>query len=137
MPRPPGHGPGFEVRRQKIIDVAAALFARQGYAATSINELGEAVGLAKGALWLLTQYMAREWGPGGVRANAFNPGLIATGENADQVEEAMRARGTLTRTPLGRMGRNRECIGAVVYLASDESSFTTGQQITVNGGVRF
>jgi NAD(P)-dependent dehydrogenase (short-subunit alcohol dehydrogenase family) len=97
----------------------------------------DAYGLAKGALWLLTQYMAREWGPGGVRANAFNPGLIATGENADQVEEAMRARGTLTRTPLGRMGRNRECIGAVVYLASDESSFTTGQQITVNGGVRF
>jgi AcrR family transcriptional regulator len=51
MPRPPGHGPGFEVRRQKIIDVAASLFAEQGYAATSINDLGRAVGLAKGALY--------------------------------------------------------------------------------------
>ncbi|MFD3377491.1 TetR/AcrR family transcriptional regulator [Streptomyces sp. NPDC058697] len=51
MPRPPGHGPDFEVRRQKIIDTAAALFARQGYAATSINDLGRAVGLAKGALY--------------------------------------------------------------------------------------
>jgi AcrR family transcriptional regulator len=51
MPRPPGHGPDYEVRRQKIIDTAATLFARHGYAATSINELGRAVGLAKGALY--------------------------------------------------------------------------------------
>ncbi|WP_460062913.1 TetR family transcriptional regulator [Streptomyces sp. YKOK-I1] len=51
MPRPPGHGPGYEVRRQKIIDTAAELFARQGYAATSVNDLGRAVGLAKGALY--------------------------------------------------------------------------------------
>ncbi|KPI27757.1 transcriptional regulator, TetR family [Actinobacteria bacterium OV320] len=51
MPRPPGHGPGFEVRRQKIIDTAAELFARRGYAATSVNDLGRAVGLAKGALY--------------------------------------------------------------------------------------
>jgi NAD(P)-dependent dehydrogenase (short-subunit alcohol dehydrogenase family) len=96
-----------------------------------------AYGLAKGALWLLTRYMAREWGAGGIRANAFNPGLIATGENADQLEEALRANGTLARTSLGRMGRNHECVGAVIYLASDESSFTTGQQITVSGGARY
>ncbi|MFD9323912.1 TetR/AcrR family transcriptional regulator [Streptomyces sp. NPDC060053] len=51
MPRPPGHGPGFEARRQKIIDTAAELFARQGYAGTSVNDLGRAVGLAKGALY--------------------------------------------------------------------------------------
>ncbi|MEW2397158.1 TetR/AcrR family transcriptional regulator [Streptomyces sp. NPDC046862] len=51
MPRPPGHGPDFEVRRQKIIDTAADMFARQGYAATSVNDLGRAVGLAKGALY--------------------------------------------------------------------------------------
>ncbi|MFJ9710340.1 TetR/AcrR family transcriptional regulator [Streptomyces sp. NPDC101234] len=51
MPRPPGHGPDFEVRRQKIVDTAAELFARQGYAATSVNDLGRAVGLAKGALY--------------------------------------------------------------------------------------
>ncbi|WP_416968020.1 TetR/AcrR family transcriptional regulator [Streptomyces sp. 4F14] len=71
MPRPPGHGPGFEVRRQKIIDIAAALFARQGYAATSINDLGQAVGLAKGALYyyigskenLLVEIQSRVMGP--------------------------------------------------------------------------
>ncbi|MFJ8927551.1 TetR/AcrR family transcriptional regulator [Streptomyces sp. NPDC102364] len=51
MPRPPGHGPEFEIRRQKIIDTAASLFAGQGYAATSVNDIGRAVGLAKGALY--------------------------------------------------------------------------------------
>jgi AcrR family transcriptional regulator len=51
MPRPPGHGPSFEIRRRQIVDIAAGLFARQGYAATSVNDLCEAVGLAKGALY--------------------------------------------------------------------------------------
>ncbi|MGW0246537.1 TetR family transcriptional regulator [Nocardia goodfellowii] len=51
MGRPPGHGPGYEIKRQEIIDLAAGLFARNGYAATGITEIGEAVGLAKGALY--------------------------------------------------------------------------------------
>ncbi|MEU4667351.1 TetR/AcrR family transcriptional regulator [Amycolatopsis sp. NPDC023774] len=51
MPRPPGHGPGYEVKRQEIIDQAAALFAKQGYAATGIAEIGQVAGLAKGALY--------------------------------------------------------------------------------------
>jgi AcrR family transcriptional regulator len=55
MPRPPGHGPGFEIRRQQIIDTAASLFARQGYNATSVNDLGQAVDLAKGALYYYIQ----------------------------------------------------------------------------------
>lgn len=94
----------------------------------------DAYGLAKGALWLLTRYMAREWGAGGVRANAFNPGLIATGDNVEQLEAAVRANGMLARTALGRVGVSRECVGAAIYLASDESSFTTGQYIGVDGG---
>jgi NAD(P)-dependent dehydrogenase (short-subunit alcohol dehydrogenase family) len=96
-----------------------------------------AYGLAKGALWLLTRYMAREWGPGGIRANAFNPGLVATGDNADEYEKALKASGALDRSSLRRVGLNRDCIGAVVYLASDESRFTTDQCITVNGGARY
>jgi NAD(P)-dependent dehydrogenase (short-subunit alcohol dehydrogenase family) len=93
-----------------------------------------AYGMAKGALWLLTLYMAAEWGKGGLRANALQPGMIATGDNADEMEAITRRRGMLARTALGRMGRNRECVGAAIYLASDESSFTNGQCIQVNGG---
>jgi AcrR family transcriptional regulator len=51
MPRPPGHGPGYEIKRQEIIDQAAALFAKQGYAATGIAELVEVTGVARGALY--------------------------------------------------------------------------------------
>ena len=51
MARPPGHGPGYEARRQEIIDTAASLFAEKGYAATGTAELCNAVGLGKGALY--------------------------------------------------------------------------------------
>ncbi|MET7568972.1 TetR/AcrR family transcriptional regulator [Streptomyces sp. NPDC005492] len=71
MARPPGHGPDYETRRQDIIDRAAALFARKGYAATGIAEVGTAVGLAKGALYyyigskgnLLVEIQDRVMGP--------------------------------------------------------------------------
>ncbi len=94
----------------------------------------DAYGMAKGALWLLTQYMAKEWGKAGLRANALNPGLIATGDNAQALEDMVRKNGMIDRTSLGRVGRNAECIGAAIYLASDESSFTTGQRINIDGG---
>jgi len=94
----------------------------------------DAYGMAKGALWLLTRYMAKEWGAGGLRANAFTPSLIATGDNVEQLEDAVRKNGMLARTSLGRVGVSRECLGAAIYLASDESSFTSGQCIAVDGG---
>lgn len=90
-----------------------------------------AYGLAKSALWTLTRYMAAEWGQYGIRANSICPGMIATGGPGapNQPPPSM-----LSRTSLRRTGRNEEVTGAAVYLASDESSFTSGQRITVNGG---
>ena len=92
-----------------------------------------AYGLAKGGLWLLSRYMAAEWGQYGIRVNSISPGLIATGgsgaADADAPPAAM-----VARTALRRLGRNSEVVGAAVYLASDEASFTTGQCIRVNGG---
>jgi NAD(P)-dependent dehydrogenase (short-subunit alcohol dehydrogenase family) len=94
----------------------------------------DAYGMAKGALWLLTRYMAREWGKGGIRANAFNPGSIVTGDNAEMLERRARETGVLDRISLGRVGYTRECLAAAIYLASDEASFTSGQLINVDGG---
>jgi NAD(P)-dependent dehydrogenase (short-subunit alcohol dehydrogenase family) len=94
----------------------------------------DAYGMAKGALWLLTRYMAAEWGRGGIRANALCPGLIATADNAAELQALVEANGMLGRTALGRVGTNRECIGAAIHLASDESSFTSGQRIHIDGG---
>ena len=93
-----------------------------------------AYGLAKGALWTLTRYMAAEWGKGGIRVNAFTPGMVATSGNAAALTEVVRAAGMLARTALGRVGANAECLGIAVHLASDESSFTSGQRIHVDGG---
>jgi len=95
-----------------------------------------AYGLAKAGLWTLTMYMAREWGKGGIRVNALQPGLIVTGDDRDYEERQKSAsrHGVLARTSLARLGRNRECVGGAVYLASDESSFTSGQRIAVDGG---
>lgn len=94
----------------------------------------DAYGLAKGSLWLLTLYMAKEWGAGGIRVNALQPGLIATGDNQVERETVARERGVFQRTSLERLGRNRECVGAAIYFASDEASFTSGQRINVDGG---
>lgn len=95
-----------------------------------------AYGVAKGTLWMLTRYMAAEWGRHGIRANAFQPGSIATGDDAQAAEFGAKvgALGMLDRTSLGRVGRNSECMGALIYLASDEASYTTGQRLIVNGG---
>jgi NAD(P)-dependent dehydrogenase (short-subunit alcohol dehydrogenase family) len=93
-----------------------------------------AYGMAKGALWLFTRYMAKEWGKHGIRANALSPGLIATGDNAKALEDTVRSSGMLRRTSLDRVGLNHECIGAAIYLASDESTFTSGQCINIDGG---
>jgi NAD(P)-dependent dehydrogenase (short-subunit alcohol dehydrogenase family) len=92
-----------------------------------------AYGLAKGTLWLLTRYMAAEWGRHGIRANAICPGMIATGGSGAASDDAPPA-AMLARTALGRLGANSEVVGAAIYLASDESSFTTGECIHVNGG---
>ncbi|MFT4043366.1 MAG: TetR/AcrR family transcriptional regulator [Gordonia sp. (in: high G+C Gram-positive bacteria)] len=71
MGRPQGHGQGYEAKKQDIIDTAAALFAKNGYASTGTTELGYATGLAKGALYyyikskenLLVEIQDRVLGP--------------------------------------------------------------------------
>ena len=95
-----------------------------------------AYGLAKAGLWWLTMEMAYEWGRGGIRVNALEPGLVATGGeiNFETVTKRAEERGILQRTSMGRMGRNAEVVAAAVYLASDEASFTSGQRLAVNGG---
>ena len=94
----------------------------------------DAYGLGKAGLWWLTQYMAKEWGPRGIRANALQPGMVATAGNFGELDAVVRGTGLFARTSLGRLGRNEDCLGAAVFLASDESAFISGQRIKVDGG---
>lgn len=94
----------------------------------------DAYGLGKAGLWWLTQYMAREWGPGGIRVNALQPGMVATAGNVEELDALVRKGGLMGRTSLGRVGTNEDCLGAAIFLASDESRFVSAQRLKVDGG---
>ncbi len=94
----------------------------------------DAYGLAKGSLLLLTKYLAKEWGPHGIRANAISPGAIATHGDVDETIELLARNHTLDRINLQRVGASADVVGAAVYLASDAASFVTGQLLCVDGG---
>lgn len=92
-----------------------------------------AYGSSKAAVGALTRSLAVEWAHRGVCVNAIAPGIIPTGLNRSIIEST-RGQEQLLRTPMGRFGTPDEIAGAAVYLASDESSFTTGQILVVDGG---
>lgn len=82
----------------------------------------------------LTKSCAKELGPYGIRVNAVAPGAVATDMAKEFTSDKMKQFLTMM-TPLGKMAEPDELAGAYVYLASDESSFTTGTIINVDGGI--
>jgi len=90
---------------------------------------------SKGAVLSLTRSLAVQYGPHGVRANAICPGPILTPllESLFPSEEERLKR--LNRIPLGRFGRAEDIVYAGLYLASDESSWTTGTTFVIDGGI--
>jgi len=89
---------------------------------------------AKAAVVNLTQNLAREWAPFNVRANALRPGFFPTEWSMKHFIDKEREAKILGHTPMGRFGQPEELIGAVLWLASDASSFVTGAVIAVDGG---
>jgi len=89
---------------------------------------------SKAGVASLTRSLAVEWSKKGVTVNAVAPGVFRTALNADLLDNSPRGKELLMRTPMGRFGKTEEVVGAVLYLASDASSFVTGQTIVVDGG---
>ncbi|MGB5696644.1 MAG: 3-oxoacyl-[acyl-carrier-protein] reductase [Polyangiales bacterium] len=88
---------------------------------------------SKAALLGLTRSLAREVASRNVTVNAVAPGFIDTDMTANLPDAARQ--GIIAQTPLGRIGRPEEVAAAVVFLASDEASYITGQVVRVNGGM--
>src|SRR4051812_1342388 len=120
---------------------APAMIARRSGRLIGIASLSSFVGLqevsaytaSKSAVAGLTRALAVEWAPHGVTVNAIAPGVFKTAFNATLLE-GPRGQEFLLRTPMKRFGKLEELVGAAVYLASDASSFVTGQMLVVDGG---
>jgi NAD(P)-dependent dehydrogenase (short-subunit alcohol dehydrogenase family) len=89
---------------------------------------------SKAGVASLTRSLAVEWSKKGVTVNAIAPGVFRTELNAQLLDSTPRGQELLMRTPMGRFGKTEELIGAAIFLASDASSFVTGQTIVVDGG---
>ena len=90
---------------------------------------------AKGGIDMLVRGLAAEWGPHGIRVNAFNPGYTKhsmTDEGQAYLDRAERE--IAARTPLRRMAEMREMVGPAIFLASDAASFVTGTILLADGG---
>jgi len=116
-----------ENRRAAVVNVASI-------AGLGAAPLQGVYGMTKAAMISMTQTLAYEWGTTGIRVNAIAPGLVETRLAAAIVQSDDLATQFNERTALKRHAQPVEMAGVVVYLASDESSFVTGQVYRVDGG---
>lgn len=123
-----------------------AMAANGGGSIINVSSILGKVGMAgaaaycasKGGVALLTKAAALEWAPLNIRVNSVHPGFIETpmvseaihqSENSNEMKEMI-----VSRHAMGRMGVPREIADAVLFLASEESSFMTGSELVVDGG---
>ena len=89
---------------------------------------------SKGAVRLLTKSVAIQYASDNIRCNSVHPAPIETDMTADVRQDPDAFQDMLRRIPMGRYGKPEEVAYAVLYLASDESSFVTGSELVVDGG---
>ena len=120
----------------------ARRYMRPGSSVINVTSINSVLGFpdnpgyvaAKGGLRMLTRALSVDYGPAGIRVNNLAPGYIRTAmtENSWRDEELSRVRAR--HTALGRWGEPGDLSGAAIFLASDASSYVTGQDLFVDGG---
>ncbi len=91
--------------------------------------------ISKAGVIMATKVMAREWSKYNIRVNAIAPGLTKTRFSEALWNNSEILQDAIGKTPMGRIAQPEEMVGAVIYLASDISSYVTGQVIAVDGGL--
>ena len=91
-------------------------------------------GVSKAGLIMLTQVMAKEWGPHNIRVNVIAPGMVETKFSEPLWREPAAHEAIAKRTALGRLGVTEDVAGVALFLASDVSSYVTGATIVADGG---
>jgi len=117
----------IQQERGKIINMvsvgAVVGFPRQvGYCAT------------KGGILQLTKVLALDWAKFNIQVNAIGPSYLETELTQGMRESKVISENLLRRTPMGRFGKPEEIVGTALYLASEASSYVTGQTVFVDGG---
>jgi len=91
----------------------------------------------KGAVDAITRSLASELGPRGIRVNAIRPGMVETeGTNSAGIAQSEMRKQVEAQTPLRRIGQPQDIAGTAVFLASDDSSWITGETFVISGGYR-
>jgi NAD(P)-dependent dehydrogenase (short-subunit alcohol dehydrogenase family) len=91
---------------------------------------------SKAGVIAMTRHLAMEGREYGIRANSISPGLIETNQTREQLKDPEWAAAMLGKTLLGRLGRPEEVANVALFLASEESSYVTGVDIVVDGGMK-
>ena len=91
---------------------------------------------AKAGIIGMTRQLAMEGREHGIRANSISPGLIETNQTREQLKDPEWASAMLGKTLLGRLGRPEEVANVALFLASEESSYVTGVDIVIDGGMK-
>jgi NAD(P)-dependent dehydrogenase (short-subunit alcohol dehydrogenase family) len=89
---------------------------------------------AKSGIKNISQNIAREWAIYNIRVNCLRPGFFPTEWSKKKFLDKKRIKAILDHTPMQRFGEPIELLGAVIWLASDASSFVTGSEIAIDGG---
>jgi NAD(P)-dependent dehydrogenase (short-subunit alcohol dehydrogenase family) len=125
------HGGGSIVQTSSIYGVVAPdqrIYEGSHYLGGAINTPA-VYSASKAAVIGLTRHLATYWASANIRVNTLTPGGVESGQNAEF------SRRYSARVPLGRMAEASDMVAALVFLASDASSYVTGQNLVVDGGL--
>lgn len=124
---------------------ACNLFGPEGGSIVNISSVVSTLGVPAGSVYsatkaavdAITRSLAREFGPRKIRVNSINPGMVETeGFRSAGIHESDMRKMVESQTPLGRIGQPQDVAPAVVFLASPEASWITGETLFISGGYR-